>query len=389
MATILWLSGEYLLPADSGLYRYSLDMMNALRTYGHEINAIGRARTPEGEDRPAPGWVILPHRSLPMWRRMAGKAPVKVVDVWDRTYAAAVERAMDEHAPDVVLFDHLRAAAALDVIGGRIPTVYVSQNDESMVKRRMVPAARGIRKLALWIDLKKMERFETRVLRQCDGISAISSADVKSFASRVPHKQIVHTLPSYRGTRVQTRTITADTPRRVAMISTLYWGAKIDNMTMALRGLEPSISAGTEVVVFTGGYQPPAAVARDYPTVRFEGFVEDFDAALDECRLGVVYEPVGGGFKMKTLDFIFHRVPLVTGRASAADLPLQAGESVELVNSADELAPVVDSLLDDFDRLNSLQEAAFATCAGLFTSDAVRPLSDLVDQLTSTHSIPN
>ena len=391
MAKILWLSGEYLLPADSGLYRYSLDMLNTLQEMGHDVRAIGRARSrADGavvDDGNGDGdgiWTILPFQSPPMWRKMAVPAPVKVTEVWGHDYADALQESLATFSPDIVLLDHLRMGAALNVIDGTVPSVYVSQNDEARVKEKMIPAATGVRKAALYVDLKKMERFENNLLRTCDGVSAISTADIETFAARSPKGRIVHTLPSYRGTRRTERTITAETPRRVAMISTLYWGAKIDNMVMALRGMKPLIDDGVEVVVFTGGYAPPPEVAAEYPKVRFEGYVEDFDQALSACRVGVVFEPVGGGFKMKTLDFIFHRVPLVTGHTSAMSLPLTPGESVEQVRSEDELAPLIESMLDDLDRLNALQNAAFSTCRDLFTSESVRPLSDLINSITDT-----
>ena len=94
MARLLWLSGEYLIPADSGLYRYSLDMMNALAEMGHEIHAIGRNRKPEPERSPPQEWTLLSHRQPPMWRKMLHHLPVKVVEVWDDEYGDAVRRAL-------------------------------------------------------------------------------------------------------------------------------------------------------------------------------------------------------------------------------------------------------------------------------------------------------
>jgi len=383
MAKILWLSGEYLLPADSGLYRYSLDMMNALSEMGHDVRAIGRRRTPDNVDATPDDWTLLPHRQPPMWRKMLHTLPVKVVEVWDADYAGAVKSSLATFEPDIVLFDHLRTAAALDLLPDDVPSIYVSQNDETAVKEKMIPAATGIRKAALTVDLKKIERFEDRLLNECEGVSAISVADIQTFRDRGTTVPIVHTLPSYRGSRIPSRTITADTPRRLAMISTLYWGAKIDNMVMALRGLKPVIDDGVDVVVFTGGYQPPPEIAAAYPTVSFEGYVDDFDAALADCRVGVVYEPVGGGFKMKTLDFIFHRVPLVTGHTSTMSLPLTPGASVVQAHDEQELGQVVAEIIDDIDRLNDLQNAAFETCRDLFTSESARDLSNLVDRITS------
>ncbi len=383
MARVLWLSGEFLLPADSGLYRYSLDVMNTLGEMGSEVTAIGRQRTGPPVE-PTSGWVLLPHRDPPMWKKMAHRYPAKVVEVWDHDYARAVSAALDDVAPDVVMFDHLRTGAALDVINSQAPSIYVSQNNETLVREKMIPTATGIRRAALRIDLEKIRRFEDRLLRECAGVSAISTAGVDSFTTRHPTARIVHTPPIYRGTRLEQRTITADTPRRVAMISTLAWGAKIDNMTMALNGLQPLADHDIEIVVFTGGYHPPAHITRNYPNVIFQGYVDDFEAALDDCRIGVIYEPVGGGFKMKTLDFIFHRVPLVTGHTSAADLPLTPGHSVQHVESEHELTDTVTTLIDDLDQLNAMHDHAYEQCRNLFTSTSIQPLTDLIRSITTS-----
>ncbi|MBT8241977.1 MAG: glycosyltransferase [Acidimicrobiia bacterium] len=380
---VLWLSGECLVPADNGLYRYSQDIMSALGEMGHQICAIGRRRSGPPVAQPT-GWTLLAHRAPPMWKKMAGRYPAKVTEIWADDYAGAVLTALEEFTPDVVLLDHLRTGAALDAISSRVPSIYVSHNDETRVRAKMIHAAGGIRQAALRVDLKKIRWFEDRLLCECAAVSAITSVDANSFAARNPTGPIVLTPPTYRGTRLEQRTITAHTPRRIAMISTLHWGAKIDNMIMALEGLQPLLDQGIEIVVFTGGYPPPTDIRNRYPKVRFEGFVDDFEAALADCRIGVIYEPVGGGFKMKTLDFIFHRVPLVTGHDSAADLPLTPDHSVVEVQSETELAGSITELIDDLERLNALHEAAYEQCRGLFTTESVRPLSDLIHGITSS-----
>ena len=363
------------------MYRYSLDMARALQDMGHSLSFVGRRREPGLPEHVPEDWELLPYRSPSMLRRVVGLLPAKVIEIWDGDFETAVAEKLLTFQPDVVLFDHLRVGAALDVIDGEVPTIYLSQNDETVVKEKMVASTSGIRRAALWADLWKIRRFEDRLLRECAATSAISTADIESFASRHPNARQVHTLPVYRGTRRADRAIDASVPRRVGLITTLFWGAKIDNLAMALEGLSPLVADGVEVVVFTGGYMPPQEFRDAYPTVTFQGFVEDFDQALSECRLGLVYEPVGGGFKMKTLDFIYHRVPLVVGKGSAESLPLTPGNNVIEVEIHTDLAATLAPLIDDFAELNRLQESAFAECKAHFTKEGVRPLSDAINDI--------
>ena len=247
----------------------------------------------------------------------------------------------------------------------------------------MIAEASGPKKAALKTDLIKLRNLENRLLRECSVVSAISEADVETFRKRGGAGKTVLALPVYKGQRLPARTIDDNTPRRVAIISTLFWDAKLDNLLEALEGLQPLIDSGVELTVFTGGYPPPLEIIAANPKVAFEGFVPDFQEALGNCRVGLVYEPLGGGFKMKTLDFIFHRVPLVVGAGSAAGLPLTAGQDLIEVADHHGLADAIGSIIDDTDRLNQLQQDAFEKCKDAFTVDSLWPLSEALDRAVS------
>ncbi|MFW2383120.1 MAG: hypothetical protein ACN4GZ_15310 [Acidimicrobiales bacterium] len=387
MAKILWITGEYFHPVDNGMYRYSSDVASGLVDHGHDIHFLGRDRHPNNPITD-PAWTLLPHRSPPMGLKMLSHRPAKVAEIWDRTMARKVR----ELAPgyDLAVIDHLRSGAALSCLPDTLPVVHLSHNDETAVRARMIATARGLRRIALGIDLAKMGRFEDKLLNDCHLTSAISGPDADQFRARGA-PWVVESLPMHRGDRLKTRTIDANTPRRVSVISTLFWGAKIDNMELALEGLAPLLQQNIDIEVFTGGYLPPSELMRRFPAVTFHEFVPDLNDALAKSRVGVVYEPVGGGFKMKTLDFVFRRVPLVTGTGSVAGLPLSPGSSVLEVESHLDLASTVGAVVDDFPKLNSLQNAAFEACEHLFTVESLRPLSDAIDGLVgrATSSKPN
>ena len=80
----------------------------------------------------------------------------------------------------------------------------------------------------------------------------------------------------------------------------------------------------------------------------------------------MVPERHGGGFKLKMLDYVFNRVPILALQDSFAGVPLQAGHSVLLFPDHVALARGMVAALDDVDRLNRLQESAFAACRDRF-----------------------
>jgi glycosyltransferase involved in cell wall biosynthesis len=98
----------------------------------------------------------------------------------------------------------------------------------------------------------------------------------------------------------------------------------------------------------------------------FTGTVPDVTRYLDEARIAIVPERNGGGFKLKVLEYVFNRTPVFALRGSFAGVPLVHDDSVMLYDDHDALARGVLETIDDLDRLNRLQERAFAACRDRF-----------------------
>jgi hypothetical protein len=87
---------------------------------------------------------------------------------------------------------------------------------------------------------------------------------------------------------------------------------------------------------------------------------------MDQARIAIVPERNGGGFKLKVLEYVFNRLPVFALRGSFAGVPLIHGDSVMLFDDQEALARGVLDTIDDLDRLNALQERAFAACRDRF-----------------------
>ena len=114
---------------------------------------------------------------------------------------------------------------------------------------------------------------------------------------------------------------------------------------------------------------------------RFLGFVENLEPVFCNARIGIVAERTGGGFKLKTLDYIFNRLPIAAIRDGIAGLPLTPGLDYLSFDTMRELAQGILGLIDDTERLNALQRAAYEKCENGFDwSDRGRGLFDAIQQ---------
>src|SRR5205807_10506863 len=91
-----------------------------------------------------------------------------------------------------------------------------------------------------------------------------------------------------------------------------------------------------------------------------------FGEFLAARRMGLVVEQTGGGFKLKTLDYIFNRVPIAAMKGSMAGLPLTPGLHYLSFDSMWKLAQGIVAVIDDIARLNSMQQAAYEQCVTVF-----------------------
>jgi hypothetical protein len=78
------------------------------------------------------------------------------------------------------------------------------------------------------------------------------------------------------------------------------------------------------------------------------------------ARIAIVHESIGGGFKLKLLDYIFGRVPIASVSQAVAGLSDEL-QRVMLTNSSQAgLINDIVSYIDRFDELNRMQERAFS-----------------------------
>jgi hypothetical protein len=99
--------------------------------------------------------------------------------------------------------------------------------------------------------------------------------------------------------------------------------------------------------------------------VTFVGPVADVRPYMASTRTGLVPDLLGG-FKLKGLDNVFNRLPIMAMRGALPGMPLEDGVSFDLFDTHVGLAEGAVSLIDSFAELNARQERAFAACADGF-----------------------
>jgi glycosyltransferase involved in cell wall biosynthesis len=285
-----------------------------------------------------------------------------------------LDQALAERSWDAIVFDSISSGWALSAVmrhrrqSLRPPrVVYLSHNHEVTVARRIVKAARGLRRVSKAIDYLKVRRLERRLVAAADLVTSNTPDDCRRFAAGAKGRSIVFLPPGYAGPRLEARTIDDDVPRRAILVSSLDWPLKRAAVEAFLADATAMLARegiGLQVV----GEAEPAyleTLRRRFPSVDFVGRVDDVRPYMRQARLALVPDLLGG-FKLKGLDYVFNRLPILAMRIALPGMPLEDGKNIGLFDSHAAMADGVVELIDDFPRLNAWQAAAYNACADRF-----------------------
>ena len=124
------------------------------------------------------------------------------------------------------------------------------------------------------------------------------------------------------------------------------------------------------------------------PWVVFRGFVDDLNEEFRNARIALVPEEIGGGFKLKILDYIFSRVPVAAVEAALNGIPDQLKKQFIIESSIGELLTTIVAVVDDIDRLDVMENRAFELAEDLFDWDANgRRLLEALEFIAGNRSI--
>lgn len=373
----LWLTLADPDPATNGQLIYSKGLIEAARDAGATLRVIGLARreNPRSVSRLLGiEWRLAEEQVRSRWRRLLSPQPVVAQRGNARDTRRLLDEALAERPWDAIVFDSISGAWGLGAVmrhrrrSLRPPrVVYLSHNHEVTVARRIVEDARGLRRAAKAIDYLKVRRLERRLIAAADLVTSNTPDDCRRFAADAGGRSIVFLPPGYGGARVEARTIDDGVPRRAILVSSLDWPPKRAAVEAFLADATAMLARqGIELQVV--GEAEPAyleAMRRRFPTVDFVGRVDDVRPYMRHARLALVPDLLGG-FKLKGLDYVFNRLPILAMRIALPGMPLEEATSIGLYDSHAALAEGVVELIDDLPRLNLWQAAAYDACADRF-----------------------
>lgn len=369
----LWITRQDPRSADSGDLIYTLGLLRSLAATGRVKLTV---LTHQGKNTPNESddivWDIqgpIPSKNpLSLFSRL----PSDAHRLGNPSMRAALKRQLAKGRYERIIIDQAACAWALSDLPSGIPILYLAHNHEAIVRTEIASSNDGslVFRLALKRDASNYAGLERQLCSRAAIISAITPRDESNFRSEFPNKSYIQLSPGYEGPipTGEPTPITEDTPRRVVLAGTFEWLAKKRNLEAFLGAADTCFpKAGIDFQIV--GKSDPAyfsELSKKFPWAKFEANVPSMEPYLKDARIGLIPEALGGGFKLKALDYIFRGLPLAAVEPALSGLPLTPGIDALAADTTEGLAKAVIAKIDDLSFLNQAACKALESCRSAF-----------------------
>jgi glycosyltransferase involved in cell wall biosynthesis len=279
-----------------------------------------------------------------------------LVGKWDSPkLRAELRRTLVEGPVEVVYIDHLGMAGYLPDIKAERPfcrTVVDQHNVESDFFKQFAEEKTGPKKIVAKAEYAAARSFEQRVLREVDGVVAISHEDAKHFEALAGVRS--HVVPVVMTFERKPR----PNPGKphFCYVGSLRWKPNVLGLDWFCQKVWPLVRKRVPDATFEiagVGLKPdasgrlPVPDAWKVPGVETVGFLEDLEPLYAQS-LGMLAPITGGsGVRLKLLEGFRAGMPVVTTPDGAFGLPLEDGREALIAADPEGFADRVAKLVND------------------------------------------
>jgi glycosyltransferase involved in cell wall biosynthesis len=244
---------------------------------------------------------------------------------------------------DIVHLDHLDTAVYLHDCFPEA-AVYLDEHnyETSLLRATRDHTSKKLLRWYLSAQLRKLAHFESQMLRSVHAVGVVSPHDAAMVSAVAPETALA-VIPN--GVDLAFFNIPRHpVPYRVLSVGSLDWLPNLEGIIWFLDNVWPAIRAvRPEATLHIVGRNPPRAlVKRSCQHVTVAGSVPDIREYATGATAFVVPLFAGGGTRLKVLEAMAMRVPIVSTSTGIAGIECTHGQHVLV---ADEAKDFVDTLL--------------------------------------------
>ncbi|MBL8220929.1 MAG: glycosyltransferase, partial [Bryobacterales bacterium] len=298
-------------------------------------------------------------------RGLLGPAPIPVVNYTSVSAFAELRRILESHGPfDSIQVEGVFLSAYVPEIRRLSDAAIVSDwhNIESELMRRYAGTeGNPIRKLAALRTAPLLQRVEEGLIKSCDAVAVVSEREQRILLGRYPGVRIV-VIPNGVDTAFYRRGAGEEEGERRSLlfVGSMDYHANIDAVQWFAAEIWPGIAEQNPGLRFTVvGKDPPASIrALHGGSVEVTGTVPDVRPYYRQAVALAVPLRVGSGTRLKVLEAMAARVPVISTRCGAEGIDAQHDRELLYAETREEFCLAVAKLCTESGSRARLTAAA-------------------------------
>ena len=383
---ILWLQKRLLFPADRGAKIRTLNVVRHLARW-HEVTYLSNVSPEEqshvremrelGVRLEAIPWTEAPRGSLRFYFQLAANSfspnPFSVAKDTDRRLRRRAVELLRSEPFDVVVCDFVQMAR--NATGLNTPArILFQHNVEAQIFARHARTDRGLlRRAVMWLQWRKMRRFEARAGHWFDAVVCVSPEDQRTFQREYGWTH-VHTIDTAVDTEYFRPNGALEQEDRVVFVGSLDWPPNQDGLRRLADEIWPVVRQRrphAQLAVVGRNPQRDVRALAERPGIDVVGSVPDVRPYLAGASVVVVPLWVGGGTRLKIFEAMAMQKAVVSTPVGAEGLPVVHGTHLLVADRPNEFADCVVQLLEDRSRRTELAARARELVTTRFSAQTV------------------
>jgi glycosyltransferase involved in cell wall biosynthesis len=387
---ILFLSGWYPYPADNGSKLRILNLLQGLMQH-HEVSLLSFADRPEVEPNTRQTRKFYSEVQIVPWKPYNPRSrrarlgflsavPRSMIDTYSTDMAQCIEQTISRRNYDLVIASQLgmaRYRRHFKQMAALFEEAEVGLLFEQFSQARSVwgRARHGL----TWA---KHRTYLARLLRHFGACTVVSDQERQLLARIVPDYRDIQVIPngvSLADYRDVPKTLQ---PNNLIFTGSFRYFANYEAMTWFLRDIYPRIRAQAPDahLTVTGDHANQPLPSTDGVTLT--GIVDDVRPLVASAAVSLVPIQVGGGTRLKILEAMALRTPVVATSKGAEGLEVKHGDHLLIADTPQEFAEAVLCLLGDPSLGRRLADNAYRLAREKYDWAAVMPrFLDLIERV--------
>lgn len=243
---------------------------------------------------------------------------------------------------ECLYIDHLQLAIYLDDIKSFKGKLILDQhNCESIIIKRYYEKEKNIiKRMFLYIELKKLIRFEAKVINKVDKVLALSEEDksqmIKISKANQERFSVIPILVENNFVKDISK-VNLQNKIKVMFLGTLTWYPNIQGIKWFLENVFDKIKDNIELYIV--GKDPDIDLinmCKKYDNITITGYVEDVNQYFEICDIMIVPIFIGSGLRVKILEALAKGIPVISTQIGCEGIDVIDYENILIANTTDE-----------------------------------------------------